>query len=92
VAVCRKSVERLHREFRMAPFRRPERSGIVLRNPLSQHHRHVTGSTAHDAADLELVAAELNSRPRMTLNWHTPGEALARLLSATPNPGAATNA
>jgi IS30 family transposase len=31
--------------------------------------------------DLDHVATELNTRPRKTLNWRTPAEALAALLS-----------
>ncbi|BDH59359.1 hypothetical protein MTP03_42980 [Tsukamurella sp. PLM1] len=30
---------------------------------------------------LDLVAAQLNRRPRKRLDWHTPAEALDRLLS-----------
>ena len=39
---------------------------------------------------LEKVAAEMNNRPRKTLNWRTPAEALNRLLSEHDNdPGVA---
>jgi IS30 family transposase len=45
------------------------------------------------AADyLDFVADKLNRRPRETLNWDTPAEALARLLSAPPNGSVATTA
>ena len=36
------------------------------------------------------TAAELNGRPRMTLNWRHPGEALAALLSIPTDNGVAT--
>jgi IS30 family transposase len=40
---------------------------------------------------LEKVAAEMNNRPRKTLNWRTPAEALDKLLSEHDNqPGVAT--
>ena len=35
--------------------------------------------------DLDAVAAEMNSRPRKTLGWDTPAEALEKLLSAAPS-------
>ncbi|TYL44832.1 IS30 family transposase [Nocardioides sp. BGMRC 2183] len=35
---------------------------------------------------LDNIAAELNARPRKTLNWHTPAEALTALLSDQPGP------
>jgi len=34
-------------------------------------------------AELDAVAAELNSRPRKTLGWETPAERLAKLLATT---------
>ncbi len=35
---------------------------------------------------LEFVAHQLNTRPRKTLNWRNPAEALDQLLSEPPNP------
>jgi IS30 family transposase len=57
---------------------------------LRQYFPKGTDLSVHTAADLEFVAAELNGRPRMTLDWRHPGEALAALLSATPDSGVAT--
>jgi IS30 family transposase len=39
-----------------------------------------TDPSRWDAAELEVVANALNTRPRKTLDWHTPAEALNRLL------------
>jgi IS30 family transposase len=44
----------------------------------------------HDADRLDFVAARLNGRPRKTLNFKTPAEALARLLSEDQQAGVAT--
>jgi transposase, IS30 family len=41
---------------------------------------------------LDNVAAELNNRPRKRLNWRTPAEALAKLLSEESDPGVASTA
>ncbi|MEV3966426.1 IS30 family transposase [Nocardia sp. NPDC050193] len=39
--------------------------------------------SVHSPADLEYVAQQLNDRPRKTLDWDTPAERLAMLLSTT---------
>jgi transposase, IS30 family len=57
---------------------------------LRQYFPKGTDLALHTAPDLEFVAAELNGRPRMTLDWRNPGEALAALLSAAPDNGVAT--
>jgi transposase, IS30 family len=44
----------------------------------------------HSAKHLAAVAAELNARPRKTLGWDSPAQALARLLSPPPTTGVAT--
>ncbi|WET82730.1 IS30 family transposase [Amycolatopsis sp. QT-25] len=48
---------------------------------LRQYFPTSTDLSQHTAADLARVAAELNGRPRETLDWHTPAEALEALLS-----------
>jgi transposase, IS30 family len=57
---------------------------------LRQYFPKGTDLSVHTAADLEGVAAELNGRPRMTLDWRNPGEALADLLSTAPATSVAT--
>jgi IS30 family transposase len=42
--------------------------------------------SVHSPGHLAYVAAELNDRPRKTLGWKTPAEALNQLLSNQPNP------
>jgi IS30 family transposase len=49
-----------------------------------------TDLSRHSKADLDLVAAELNARPRKTLGWNNPAEALTRLLSGPITTGVAT--
>ena len=48
---------------------------------LRQYFPKSTDLSGHTPAHLAAVAAELNARPRKTLNWDSPAEALARLLS-----------
>jgi IS30 family transposase len=48
---------------------------------LRQYMPKGTDLTAHSAADLDVFATSLNSRPRKTLNWDTPAEALQQLLA-----------
>ena len=49
---------------------------------LRQYFPKGTDLSVHTAAHLAAVADELNTRPRKTLNWDTPAQALARLLAS----------
>jgi hypothetical protein len=48
---------------------------------LRQYFPRRTDLSQHSAADLEAVAATLNARPRNTLGWRTPAEALDACLT-----------
>jgi transposase, IS30 family len=48
---------------------------------LRQYFPKSTNLAVHSREHLEAVAAELNSRPRKTLGWRTPAQALDQLLS-----------
>jgi IS30 family transposase len=48
---------------------------------LRQYFPKGTDLSVHGAGYLDFVAAELNNRPRKTLQWQTPAEALDQLLS-----------
>ena len=50
---------------------------------LRQYFPKGTDLTRHSAEDLAAVAATLNSRPRKTLGWRTPAEALNEYLTTT---------
>ena len=47
---------------------------------LRQYFPKGTSLAGHTPADLAAVAGELNGRPRKTLGWKTPAEALAEVL------------
>jgi IS30 family transposase len=54
---------------------------------LRQYFPKGTGLARHSASDLAAVAATLNSRPRKTLGWRTPAEALNEYLLASASTG-----
>ncbi|WP_066518397.1 IS30 family transposase [Curtobacterium ammoniigenes] len=57
---------------------------------LRQHFPKGTDLARWDATDLEAVAAALNSRPRKTLGWKTPAEALDEHLRSIQQAGVST--
>jgi len=59
---------------------------------LRQYFPKGTDLSVHNAEHLESVAAELNGRPRQTLGFITPAEAMQRLLSDPEKPVVATTA
>lgn len=59
---------------------------------LRQYFPKGTDLSTHSAADLRKVEHEMNTRPRKTLEFHTPAEKLEQLLFDLPKPRVATNA
>jgi IS30 family transposase len=57
---------------------------------LRQYFPKGTDLSVHDLEHLTGVAAELNTRPRQTLGWDTPAQALAKFLHSTGNGDVAT--
>jgi IS30 family transposase len=57
---------------------------------LRQYFPKGTDLSRHSGGDLAAVAAALNSRPRKTLGWRTPAEALNELLHSAHQAGVAT--
>jgi IS30 family transposase len=57
---------------------------------LRQYFPKGTNLARHTAEDLEAVAATLNQRPRKTLKWRTPAEALDEHLRSLKTQGVAT--
>jgi transposase, IS30 family len=50
---------------------------------LRQYFPKGTDLSTFSQAELDIVAAELNDRPRQTLGWMKPSEALAKLVAMT---------
>ena len=59
---------------------------------LRQYFPKGTDLSIYDADEISAVAAALNARPRKTLGWKTPAEALDELLSRVKKPRVATTA
>ena len=57
---------------------------------LRQYFPKGTDLSRHGLEELTAVAATLNGRPRKTLGWRTPAEALNDLLTSAPQAGVAT--
>jgi IS30 family transposase len=57
---------------------------------LRQYFPKRTDLRVHTLADLQAVEEPLNHRPRKTLGWRTPGEALNELLYSGHQAGVAT--
>lgn len=57
---------------------------------LRQYFPKGTDLSAHRPSDLQAVAFALNTRPRKTLEWRTPAEALDMLLRSSNQSGVAT--
>ena len=51
---------------------------------LRQYFPKFTDLSKYTAADLQAAADSLNNRPRKTLDWATPNEALTSFLATTP--------
>ncbi len=66
------------------------RSNENTNGRLRQYFPKATDLSVHPPERLLDVANELNDRPRKTLGWATPAEAMQRLLSTPKSPIVAT--
>jgi len=57
---------------------------------LRQYFPKGTDLSTHRPSDLQAVALALNTRPRKTLGWSTPAEALNEVLLSASRSGVAT--
>jgi IS30 family transposase len=65
-----------------SPWQRP--SNENTNGLLRQYFPKGTNLRMHSLEQLAAVAAELNTRPRKTLDWHTPAHRLTQLHPASP--------
>jgi hypothetical protein len=79
------SITRRQRSYHLCESR-PFPSGIVR----DKDFHSGTDLSAYRASDLAAVALALNTRPRKTLEWRTPAEALNDLLRSRPTSTVAT--
>ena len=79
-------MRRIHQERRLCVKPNAGGSNGLLR----QYFPKGTDLSMHSADEIAAVAAALNSRPRKTLDWKTPAEALDRFLRSADKDRVAT--
>ena len=84
--LLRKCSMNIYSQVNKPVLRRPVESGRLLR----QYFPKGTDLSRWTADEIEAVATALNSRPRKTLGWKTPAEALNEHLQSLLQAGVAT--